>query len=111
MRSLGHACIAVAVATVGLAACMQKPTTRIVRDFPPCDTISATVTTAGRGHAALLAQSSVRRQLPDVRGDLIGVGYRQIRTIGQSTTCTPYRVGPLSTGLVSCTARIRVCGR
>jgi hypothetical protein len=102
---------AAAVAALLLASCVAKPPTPGVRAFPPCDTIGSTATTTSRGTSLAYAQRSLSQLYPDARGDLLGVGYRRIRIIGRSSSCGPYKIGGIATGLVTCTVRARVCGR
>jgi hypothetical protein len=104
--------IAVAGAALGLAGCAANvPVPSTARSFPPCDTIGSSATTPSRGTSIAYAQRSLAQIYPDVRGDLLGAGYRRIRVVGRSATCKPYRIAGADTGLVTCTVQARVCGR
>jgi hypothetical protein len=102
---------AAAIAALLLANCAAKPLAPGVRAFPPCDTIGSTATTTSRGASLAYAQRSLAQLYPDARGDLLGVGYRRIRVVGRSSSCGPYKIGGLDTGLITCTVRARICGR
>jgi hypothetical protein len=102
---------AAAIAALLLAGCAAKPPVVGLRAFPPCDTIGSTATTTSRGTSLAYAQRSLSQLYPDARGELLGVGYRRIRVISRSSSCGPYKIGGLETGLVTCTVRARVCGR
>jgi hypothetical protein len=103
--------IVVAGAALGLASCAANPPPANVRTFPPCDTIGSTATTTTRGASIAYAQRSLAQIYPDARGDLLGAGYRRIKVVGRKSTCGPYRIAGVDTGLVSCTVQARVCGR
>ncbi len=94
-----------------LVSCAAKPPVPGVRAFPPCDTIGSTATTTSRGASLFYAQRSLSQLYPDARGDLLGVGYRRIRVVGRNSSCGPYRIGGIDTGLITCTVRARICGR
>ena len=101
-----------AVVAVVAGGCGPKPTVgTMAPSLPPCDTIGSTATTPSRGQSLAYAQRSLSQLYPDARGDLLGVGYRRIRVISRTSTCVPYKIGGLNTGLISCTVRARICGR
>jgi hypothetical protein len=77
----------------------------------PCDTLSGSGTAAGRGVALAYAQRQVSHQFADARGDLLRAGYRRIRVIGRSSECRADKIGGLSASLITCTAKVRVCGK
>ncbi len=103
--------LALALSGLALGSCASKLAGPEVRAFPPCDTIASSATTTSRGTSLAYAQRSMAQLYPDARGDLLGVGYRRIRVISRTHTCTPYRLGGVDTGLVTCTVRARICGR
>jgi hypothetical protein len=94
-----------------LMSCAANPPVTTVRNFPPCDTVGSTATTTSRGASLAYAQRSLAQIYPDARGDLLGAGYRRIRVVGRRSTCGPYKIAGVETGLVSCTVQARVCGR
>jgi hypothetical protein len=96
---------------VALGSCAVRQPVATAPSLPPCDTVSSTATTTSRGTSLLYAQRSLARLYPDARGDLLGVGYRRIRIIGRDAACKPYSLGGLETGLITCTARARICGK
>ena len=103
--------MAALLATSMLTSCANAPPTSKINRLPPCDTLSGSGTAPGRGVALVYAQRQVSQLYPDARGDLLGVGYRRIRIIGRSNDCRPDRIAGLATGLVTCTAKVRICGR
>jgi hypothetical protein len=81
------------------------------RSLPPCDTVSSMATTTSRGASLAYAQRSLSQLYPDARGDLLGAGYRRIKVVARRSTCGPYKIAGVETGLVTCTTQARVCGR
>lgn len=104
MRSVGVALIIVAA---GVAACAKS------RPLPPapCDTVTGTATSYGRTISQRYAERDLARQLTDARGDLVSSGIRRVRVVARRSSCRPYSVFGAGTGLVTCTAQARVCGR
>ena len=111
MRSRAFFAGLVALAAAAAGSCAQVPPASVSPAFPPCDTIASSATTTSRGTSLAYAQRSLAQLYPDARGDLLGVGYRRIRVISRQSTCAPFKVGGVATGLVTCTVRARVCGR
>jgi hypothetical protein len=101
----------VAGTALGLISCAVNPPTPNVRAFPPCDTIGSTATTPSRGASLAYAQRSLSQIYPDARGDLLGAGYRRIKVVARRSTCGPYKIAGVETGLITCTVQARVCGR
>jgi hypothetical protein len=97
--------VAAAAAIIGGCARTREP--------PParCDYAVGSATAPGRGLAQQRALRDLSRQIPDTRGDLIGLGISRLRGTRPHLACRPYSVLSLPTGLTSCTASVRICGR
>jgi hypothetical protein len=98
-------------AALALVSCAANAPMTNVRSLPPCDTVSSTATTTSRGASLAYAQRSLSQLYPDARGDLLGAGYRRIKVVARRSTCGPYMIAGVDTGLVTCTTQARVCGR
>ncbi len=76
-----------------------------------CELLSGTATTFGRATAARYAELDLRRQAPDLRGELLSDGVTGIKAGKLVTTCIPYPLTGAGSGVYACTVRARVCGR
>ena len=101
--------LCVMLVAFGLAACStgRQQTAAVA----PCDTVTGTATNYGRAQAARYAEADLRRQLPDARGDLVGSGLRRVRVVAKRTACRPYALFSGASGMTTCAAQARVCGR
>ncbi len=73
-----------------------------------CDEAVGTGVGVSRGSARMIADSSARLQISDVRGYLLASGVSRVRKSSGTTTCRPYALGG---GLTQCVAVVRLCGR
>ena len=106
--SICSACIALTV-----AACAPKRQ-QFAQQPPaprPCEMLSGTATTFGRATAARYAELDLRRQAPDLRGELLADGLTRIKAGKLTTACEPYPLTGSGAGVYTCTTRARVCGR
>ena len=111
MRMLGTqrprvwAALALSLAAAGCVSGKQAVT------FSPCETVTGTATSYGRAMALRNAERSLRLQVPDARGELLGAGLRRVRPGLSRSTCKPYRLFGTTTSLITCSVQTRVCGR
>ena len=105
---LSYRSVLAASAIAAAAGCATNAPTASHNPTFRCDEAVSQGTAFGRGQARAIAVNSLRYQVDDVRGYLLGQGLHRVRPAERSVTCSPSALGA---GLVQCTAVTRFCGR
>jgi hypothetical protein len=78
---------------------------------PVCETASGHATSFGQATARLYAETTMRQQASEIRGELLQGGLRRIR-VGRSTAdCQPLPGAFRGIGLAHCRSYAQVCGQ
>jgi hypothetical protein len=103
--------LSAAAMTTGCAQVGSNTRTTAVKRGPVCETASGHATSFGRATSQLHAQSAMRQQAAEIRGELLQGGVRRIR-IGRATgDCQPLPGAFRGMGLAHCRSYAQVCGQ
>jgi hypothetical protein len=105
------AVVPVAVALMG--ACAKGPAgpALTAKPGPVCETASGQATSFGQATAQLYAQTALRQQVAEIRGELLQTGRRRVRVSQPVNECQPLPGAFKGTGLAYCRASAQVCAR
>jgi hypothetical protein len=109
-----HALIAVLSATTIAAGCAQvgsNARTVAAKRGPMCETATGHATSFGRATSQLHAQSAMRQQAAEIRGELLQGGLRRIRVGRPTGDCQPLPGAFRGMGLAHCRSYAQVCGQ
>lgn len=96
-----------------LSGCAQlsQPAHLTSRRGPVCETASGHATSFGRSNAQLHAETSMRQQAGEIRGELLQTGLRRIRISRSVADCQPLPSAFRGVGLAHCRSAAQVCGQ
>jgi hypothetical protein len=78
---------------------------------PVCETASGHATSFGQATARLHAETSMRQQASEIRGELLQSGLRRIRVSRATGDCQPLPGAFRGIGLAHCRSYAQVCGQ
>jgi hypothetical protein len=78
---------------------------------PLCETASGHATSFGKATARLHAETSMRQQASEIRGELLQSGLRRIRVSRANGDCQPLPGAFRGIGLAHCRSYAQVCGQ
>jgi hypothetical protein len=105
-----YALVAAAVAA-GCAQVGSNTRTVSPKRGPICETASGHATSFGRATSQLHAQTAMRQQAAEIRGELLQGGLRRIRVGRPTGDCQPLPGAFRGMGLAHCRSYAQVCGQ
>ena len=101
-------------ACIALSACAppEPVDARASRPLRFCEDAVADAIGPGRGQARAVAVAAMRQQFAEVKGYLVGTGFRRVKAHPTQVSCKSYALATtVLTGWMQCTASTRFCVR
>jgi hypothetical protein len=100
-----------AVLASGCANVSTSARTAAAKRGPVCETASGHATSFGKATARLHAETSMRLQAAEIRGELLQGGLRRVRVSRPAGDCQPLPGAFRGIGLAHCRSYAQVCGQ
>jgi hypothetical protein len=104
---------AVLCGTIGLAACASNAPRGAAagKRGPVCETADGSATSFGMATSRLHAETALKYQAAEIRGELLRAGLRRIRVSRPVSQCQPAPGAFRGMGLTRCRSYAQVCGQ